>query len=145
MAGAADSFMLTEMSAFKIGPRLRDVIAHPAASATAMRILLLPLILIGFALYWVPTFIAFRRHHPSAPAIAAVNLFFGWSLIGWALVLGWALSGNYGSGAPAAPWPHGPHGHGPGTYAPTSAPTPIGPDATPAPKPTEPAPELVDA
>jgi len=48
--------------------------------------------LIWFALYWLPTIIALVRHSPSAPGIALVNFFFGWTGIGWIVALIWALS-----------------------------------------------------
>lgn len=52
---------------------------------------------IGFFLvflipYWVPTIVAFLRKHESRSAIAVVNFFFGWTLIGWILALIWAMS-----------------------------------------------------
>ncbi|WP_146943011.1 superinfection immunity protein [Chryseobacterium hagamense] len=52
--------------------------------------LLLLLIFIPF--YFVPTFIAWSRKKSNIGAIFALNLFLGWSLIGWAGALIWALS-----------------------------------------------------
>ena len=45
------------------------------------------------AIHFLPTVVAVARHHPNAVAIFVVNLFFGWTLIGWIVVLIWALSG----------------------------------------------------
>lgn len=42
--------------------------------------------------YFIPTFIAYSRKKPNAGAIFALNLFLGWSLIGWIVALVWALS-----------------------------------------------------
>jgi hypothetical protein len=42
--------------------------------------------------YFLPTIIAAMRSHPSAGAIFAVNLFLGWTFIGWVLCLIWAAS-----------------------------------------------------
>ena len=50
--------------------------------------------LIWFAMYWLPTIIALVRHAPSAPGIALVNFFFGWTGIGWIVCLVWALASS---------------------------------------------------
>jgi hypothetical protein len=53
---------------------------------------ILPLLLLtGAAGYFIPTFIAFDRHHRRA-AVLAVNLLFGWTLIGWSVALDMARS-----------------------------------------------------
>jgi hypothetical protein len=44
------------------------------------------------ALYFLPTIVAALRSHPSAGAIFAINLFFGWTFIGWIICLVWAAS-----------------------------------------------------
>ena len=46
----------------------------------------------GLAVYFIPTVIALARHKRSALAIFAVNLFFGWSFIGWVAALVWSLT-----------------------------------------------------
>ncbi len=45
-----------------------------------------------FVPYWLPTIIAFYRKHPSKGGIFALNLFFGWTFIGWVVCLVWSLS-----------------------------------------------------
>lgn len=42
------------------------------------------------ALYFLPTIVAAHRGHGVA-GILLLNLFFGWTLIGWAAMLLWAL------------------------------------------------------
>jgi hypothetical protein len=42
-------------------------------------------------LYFLPTFVAIERKHPNTPPIFLLNLFFGWTLIGWVWALCWAL------------------------------------------------------
>jgi hypothetical protein len=42
-------------------------------------------------LYVVPGIIARARKHPRAMTIAALNLFAGWTLVGWIVALVWAL------------------------------------------------------
>ena len=51
-------------------------------------------ILILAVLYFVPTFVAWgRKNHTSA--IFALNLFFGWTVIGWVIALVMALWSNH--------------------------------------------------
>ncbi len=55
---------------------------------------LLLLILIGVVallLHFLPTFVAGSRHANNFWWIFLVNLFFGWTLIGWVVALIWAL------------------------------------------------------
>jgi hypothetical protein len=42
--------------------------------------------------YFVPTFVAFYRQHHNRLAIFVLNLLLGWSFIGWACALVWALT-----------------------------------------------------
>lgn len=42
-------------------------------------------------LYFLPTIEAHFAEHPNLRSIAVVNLFLGWSLIGWVIALVWAL------------------------------------------------------
>lgn len=48
------------------------------------------LIILG-AIYLIPMVVALRRGHPQAGPIIVINLLLGWTLIGWALVLAWAV------------------------------------------------------
>ncbi|WP_433966468.1 superinfection immunity protein [Tunturiibacter gelidiferens] len=43
-------------------------------------------------IYWYPTLLAKRRHHNNFGSIKLVNLFFGWTFIGWVVALIWAAS-----------------------------------------------------
>lgn len=43
-------------------------------------------------IYLLPTFVAANRESPSQSSIFVVNLFFGWSLLGWVIALAWALA-----------------------------------------------------
>lgn len=45
-------------------------------------------------LYWVPSMVASNRHHRDVGAISIINLFLGWTFIGWVIALAWACSGN---------------------------------------------------
>jgi hypothetical protein len=52
--------------------------------------LLCLILLIG--LYFLPLIIAATRHHHQTAAIAVLDLFLGWTFIGWVLALIWAAS-----------------------------------------------------
>jgi hypothetical protein len=55
---------------------------------------MMSILLTLFLLYWLPTIIAIVRHAPSALGVAALNFFFGWTVIGWFLALVWALAAH---------------------------------------------------
>jgi len=44
------------------------------------------------AIYFLPSIVAVYKEHSSAGAVAALNLFLGWSLLGWIIAIVWALS-----------------------------------------------------
>ena len=48
-------------------------------------------VLVLLVLYFVPTIVAELRKHHNTLAIGAVNLFLGWTVIGWVAALVWAL------------------------------------------------------
>lgn len=50
-------------------------------------------VLIGVLLffYFLPTLIAVHREHRNRGAIVVLNLFLGWTLIGWVIALVWAV------------------------------------------------------
>ena len=47
-----------------------------------------------FLLYLLPTFIAFARGHRNRVPILLVNLFLGWSFLGWLVALIWSFTSN---------------------------------------------------
>jgi hypothetical protein len=49
---------------------------------------------IAFLLYFLPSFVASRRGNPNKTAVFVLNLFLGWSLIGWVVALVWACTGE---------------------------------------------------
>ncbi|QEC46057.1 superinfection immunity protein [Pseudobacter ginsenosidimutans] len=55
------------------------------------------LLLIGLPLYFLPTIIAATRHHQATIGVFFLNLFLGWTFLGWIAALIWAFS--YGSRA----------------------------------------------
>lgn len=52
---------------------------------------LLLLLLLG-VLYFLPALVASRRKHRNAMPVFVLNLFFGWTLIGWVAALCWSLT-----------------------------------------------------
>jgi hypothetical protein len=56
-----------------------------------MRLFFAILITLLSLFYFLPVAIAFYRKLANTGAIFALNLFLGWSLIGWVIALVWAL------------------------------------------------------
>ncbi len=54
-------------------------------------ILELLLIVLIFALYFLPTLIAFLRQHKNKLAIFLLNLLLGWTVLGWVVSLVWSV------------------------------------------------------
>jgi hypothetical protein len=54
-------------------------------------ILFLVIAAMGLGLYFLPTIIAFARHHRNAVAIFLLNLLAGWTFLGWVGALVWSL------------------------------------------------------
>ena len=52
------------------------------------------MLIVGFLIYFLPTIVALSRGHLSGLAIFLLNLFLGWSLIGWIVALIWSCTGN---------------------------------------------------
>ena len=51
----------------------------------------LPFFGIGFVLYFLPSLLALARSKRDILAIFLLNLFLGWTLIGWVVSLVWAV------------------------------------------------------
>lgn len=49
------------------------------------------LIFLG-VLYFIPSFVAGNRHHRNQGSIFILNLFLGWTLVGWVAALVWSAS-----------------------------------------------------
>ena len=47
--------------------------------------------LVALFIYFIPTIVAFARNHTNALAIFILNLFLGFTLIGWVVALIWAV------------------------------------------------------
>jgi hypothetical protein len=44
------------------------------------------------AFYFIPTIVGYINHQPNVQAIAVVNIFLGWTLVGWVVALAWAFA-----------------------------------------------------
>ena len=45
----------------------------------------------GFVMYFLPSIVALARNKRDITAIMLLNLFLGWTLIGWVVALVWAV------------------------------------------------------
>jgi hypothetical protein len=50
-----------------------------------------PILGFGFVLYFLPAIVGFARSKRGAVSILVLNLFLGWTAIGWVIALIWAL------------------------------------------------------
>jgi hypothetical protein len=48
--------------------------------------------LVVIGIYFIPAIVAWRRRHHNEMAIGILNLFLGWTLIGWVIALVWACT-----------------------------------------------------
>jgi ABC-type glycerol-3-phosphate transport system permease component len=51
-------------------------------------------LVLGVLMYFLPAYAASRRRHPNTAAIAVLNVFLGWTFIGWVIALVWALTNS---------------------------------------------------
>ena len=52
----------------------------------------LVLILLSVVIYFIPSFVANSKQHPFMTGILLLNLFLGWTILGWVVALVWAVS-----------------------------------------------------
>lgn len=50
------------------------------------------LLVFGLFIYFIPTLVAFSRSHHNSMAINMLNLFLGWTFLGWVIALVWAFT-----------------------------------------------------
>lgn len=53
-------------------------------------------------MYFVPTLVAFSRHVRNAGSVAVINVFLGWTVIGWIIALAMAVRTADQSSSPSA-------------------------------------------
>jgi hypothetical protein len=69
-------------------------------------LVLLGALAVVLGLYFLPSFVAGHRRHPSGGAVIILNLLLGWTLLGWVVALVWAMTGEAGSAVPPTKCPH---------------------------------------
>jgi hypothetical protein len=60
-------------------------------SAVFLFVLMVLVAIVLFGIYLLPTFVAAARKHRNLVAILIINLFLGWTLLGWVGALVWAV------------------------------------------------------
>ncbi len=50
------------------------------------------IVVLSVGLYFLPSIIAFKRGHPNAGAILVLNIFLGWTVLGWIGALVWSFT-----------------------------------------------------
>jgi hypothetical protein len=65
------------------------------------------ILVLAITVYWAPTMVAVLRHAPHFGSVLVVNLFLGWTLVGWVVALAMACRSRFlpvtyvpGSGRP---------------------------------------------
>jgi Superinfection immunity protein len=59
---------------------------------TGNSLMLLVILTVSIGLYMLPALCAWQRGHPQTMAIAILNVFLGWSILGWIGALVWAAT-----------------------------------------------------
>lgn len=118
-----------------------------AAAGVAGLMVLLFLLVFGGLLYFLPSLIAVVRHVPSVGSVIVVNLFFGWTFVGWVISLAMAFRSAHPPPAqpvywapppPGTPLPQQPPPAQPGPPPQPAAPAPPTPAVPPTPPPQPP-------
>ena len=52
------------------------------------------ILIVSLIIYLLPSLIACERNHLNQIPILIINLFLGWTLIGWVLCLAWSLTND---------------------------------------------------
>jgi hypothetical protein len=58
------------------------------------------LMVLGFVAYWIPTIVAFVRGVPNKGSVLVINLFLGWTFIGWIVALAMSVRSKWERNAP---------------------------------------------
>lgn len=98
---------------------VRAVLSASAGGAAAVGVVIV--VIVGLALYFLPTIIGAVRRVVNIGSVFAINLLLGWTLIGWAVALAMALRTNPPYAYPPwqqgrGPWQGGPGPAPPGWY-----------------------------
>lgn len=53
------------------------------------------LMVIGTIVYLIPSFVALIRHHHNTKAIIMLNVFLGFTYVGWVIALVWSFANGF--------------------------------------------------
>ena len=67
------------------------VLAQSADSNAVGAIKVAVITLAAFVIYLLPTFVGVRRGAPNMGSVGVINLFLGWTVVGWVVALAMAL------------------------------------------------------
>lgn len=65
-----------------------------ATETFGVNALAIAMVVAGALVYFVPAIVAHRGGHRNASAITVLNVFLGWTFIGWVVALVWACTDN---------------------------------------------------
>lgn len=85
-----ETIMLPETTAY-FGDVADAGISSALGATVAVAALVILLMLVGVAIYIIPTIIALARRHSQKVPIILVNILLGWTLVGWIVALVWSL------------------------------------------------------
>ncbi|MFC2117754.1 superinfection immunity protein [Bacteroidota bacterium] len=54
--------------------------------------LIIALIILGIIVHFIPAYVAYNRKKKNRAAILILNIFLGWTLLGWVGALVWAMT-----------------------------------------------------
>jgi hypothetical protein len=80
------------ISVLALGWLISATTSNGTTNETSLIVVGLVLVVLGCAIYLLPTIIAFHRMHRSRWMILVLNLAFGATLVGWVIALVWALN-----------------------------------------------------
>lgn len=63
-------------------------------------------IILGGLLYFLPALTADRRRHHNRAAILVLNVFLGWTFLGWVIAMIWAITNPSAASRPIPPGTH---------------------------------------
>lgn len=77
-----------------VDDRMDQIAKDSGLETVFIFVVILPLAVVAFYIYLIPTFTAYNRNHPQRFWIMMLNLFCGETLVGWIAALIWARSGG---------------------------------------------------
>jgi hypothetical protein len=98
-------FRLFVASGASLAVLLLVLIGLAQENANLLAPLNLLLFLLAIGIYLLPTILAFFRNCESALWIAVLNVFLGWTVLGWFIAFGWAAGGRAKFMPPRHPLP----------------------------------------